>query len=182
MKYLSQLWSMSQAVDDPSVEELRERVSELEAENAALRQLDDTLRRNAHLFEALLARSQDGILLVTPQLTLLKVVHSVLGNTDRELAGQPLLSLIHPEDGTQVHEAFRRLLLGHDKSVKCECRAPGRDGEWHWVEIEMTDLLDDPDVQAIVFNSRNINKRKEYQAAAEELEALRASQNGPLNR
>jgi len=40
----------------------------------------------------------------------------------------------------------------------------------------MTDLLDNPDVQAIVFNGRKIDKRKEYQAALEELETLRARQ------
>ncbi|HYL78423.1 MAG TPA: PAS domain S-box protein [Bryobacteraceae bacterium] len=152
---------MSQAVHDPSVEELRERVSELEAENAMLRQLDEAFRRNSRLFEALLARSQDAILLVTPQLTFLKVVHSVLGNTDRELTGQPVLSVLHSDDGARVTESFGRLLSGQHKSVICECRAMGSDGAWHWVEVEMTDLLDDPDVQAIVFNGRRIGNRKE---------------------
>ena len=171
---------MSQAVHDPSVEEFRERVAELESENAVLRQLDEAFRRNVRLFEALLARSQDAILLVTPQLTFLKVVHSVLGNTDRELTGQPVLSVLHPDDGASVREAFERLLSGQNKSVTCECRALGRDEAWHWVEVEMTDLLDDPDVQAIVFNGRNIENRKQHQAALEELETLRACHDDAL--
>jgi PAS domain S-box-containing protein len=171
MKYLSHLLSAPQPADDPSTDELHERINELETENATLRHLDDTLRRNIRLFEALLAHSQDGFLLVTPQLTCLKVAHSVLGNSDRELIGQSLLSIIHPEDAAQVQETFDRLLSGQDKSVKCECRAPDLEGVWHWMEVEMTDLLDDPDVQAIVLNNRNIDKRKQYQA---ELKALQA--------
>ncbi len=172
MKNHSELLSLSQAAQYPSVDELRERVSELEAENAVLRQLDDAFRRNVRLFEALLARSQDAILLVTPQLTFLKVVHSVLGNTDRELTGQPVLSVLHPDDGARVSETFGRLLSGQHKSVMCECRALGRDGEWHWVEVEMTDLLDDPDVQAIVLNGRSIDNRRGYRETREKLGAV----------
>jgi PAS domain S-box-containing protein len=173
MKNHEELLSLSQAVHDPSVEELRERVTELEAENAMLRQLDDAFRRNIRLFEALLARSQDAILLVTPQLTFLKVVHSVLGNTDRELTGQPVLSVFHPDDGARVSEALGRLLSGQHKSVACKSRVLGIDGKWHWVEVEMTDLLDDPDVQAIVFNGRTIDNRREYQEALEKLGTVR---------
>src|SRR5579864_3226370 len=165
MKNHSQLLPDCQAVHDPSAEELRERGSELEAENAMLRQLDDTLRRNIRLFETLLARSHDSILLVTPQLTFLKVVHSVLGNTDRELTGQPVLSMFHPDDGARVSEALSRLLSSHHKSVTFESRVLGMNGKWHWMEVEMTDLLDNPDVLAIVFNGRSIGDRREYQAA-----------------
>lgn len=175
---------MYQAPYDPSVAELRERVSELEAENAALRQLDDAMRRNIRFFEALLVHSQDAIVLVTPQLTFLKVVHSALGNSDQDLMGQSVLSAIHPEDAPQVRAALDRLLSGQESFVTCECRALGKKDEmWHWVEVEMTDLLNNPDVQAIVFNGRKIDKRKEYQAALEELEALRARQDdSTLNR
>src|ERR1019366_3725999 len=77
--------------EDPTVLQLRERVSELELENASLRHLDETIRRNARLFEALVSRSRDGAFLITPQMTFLKVIHSVLGNTDQTLAGRSLL-------------------------------------------------------------------------------------------
>jgi PAS domain S-box-containing protein len=160
--------------DGSMLNDLRERIAELEAENAALRHLDDTLRRNIRLFEALIAQSHDGIVLVTPQLTSLRLAHSILGISDREIAGQSILSVIHPEDAGIVQAAFDRLMSGMEKSLTCECRGIGSDGIWHWLEIQMTDLLDDPDVQAIVFNNRNIDKRKKYQQAMEELVALQA--------
>jgi len=161
MSIVDQLLSLSQTAAsqtaaDLSLDELRERVNELEAENARLRSLEESLCRNARLFEALLAHSHDSIVLVTPQLTLLKVVHSVLGHSDRELAGQPVLPMIHPDDAVLVSTCFDRVSSGLERSAVCKCRAPHKDGNWCWMEIKMTDMLDDPDVQAIVFNSRRI--------------------------
>jgi PAS domain S-box-containing protein len=152
--------------EDPTVLQLRERVSELELENASLRHLDETIRRNARLFEALVSRSRDGAFLITPQMTFLKVIHSVLGNTDQTLAGRSLLSIMHPEDRARVGEAFSALLEAPGQSVVCDCRSRDQNGEWRWMEVEMTDMLDDPDVQAIVLNNRDITERKKCQETA----------------
>jgi PAS domain S-box-containing protein len=143
-----------------TVPQLRERVAELEAENANLRQLDETIRRNVRLFEALLEKSHDGFLLVTPQMTFLKVVHSVLGNNDDNLAGRPVLSKFHPDDRARATEAFSHLLNHPSQPVTVELRVGDSGGEWHWMEVEMTDMLDEPDVQAIVMNSREITGGK----------------------
>jgi PAS domain S-box-containing protein len=163
-----------EAPEEAMVQQLRERIAELEAENANLRQLDETVRRNVRLFQALLRNSQDGFLLVTPQMTFLRMIHSVLGNSDQDVVGRPVLSIVHPDDHVQVSEAFSRLLSDPAKTVTCECRACDKNGDWCWLEVEMTDMLDDPDVQAIVLNNRNISQRKKYEAALEELESHRA--------
>ena len=65
--------------DLATVESLRDRIAELEAENAYLRELEETVRRNARMVEALLAKSHDGFMLVTPQLTVLRIMHSEIG-------------------------------------------------------------------------------------------------------
>jgi PAS domain S-box-containing protein len=177
MRKLKQILSAAQAQvnspEDSTPQRFRERVSELEAENASLRQLDATISRNTRLVQALLNRRHDGILLITPQLTFLRVVHSVLGNADQSLAGSSVLLSIHPEDRTGVCAAFSSLLREAGQTVVCECRVGDKNGQWCWMEVEMTDMLDDPDVQAIVFNSRNITLRKQYEAALKELETHR---------
>ena len=94
-------------------------------------------------------------------MTFLKVIHSVLGNTDQDLAGQPVLSILHPDDHARMETAFTGLLSDPTRSVSCECRARDKEGRWCWMEVEMTDLLDDPDVQALVFTNRNITERRE---------------------
>jgi PAS domain S-box-containing protein len=159
----------SESNEDPVLEQLRDRISELEAENAGLRQSDEAVRRNACLFEALLRRSQEGIFLLTPQMTILRMIHSILGYTDQDSAGRSVLSRIHPDDRVRVSEAFSRLMRDPSQSVLCECRARDQAGRWSWMEVEMTDMLDDPDVQAIVFNNRNITQRRKYEEAMERL-------------
>lgn len=153
-----------QTAPDAMIAKLRDRISDLEEENTNLRRLDEVVRRNARLFEAVLSHSHDGFFLVTPRMTFLKVIHSVLGNTDRDLAGQPVLSIIHPEDRAQMEMAFSGLLSDPSRSAICECRAQDKEGRWCWMEVEMTDMLDDPDVQAVVFTNRNITERRELRS------------------
>lgn len=100
-------------------------------------------------------------------MTFWKVVHSVLGNNDDNLAGRPVLSKFHPDDRARATEAFSHLLNNPSQPVTVELRVGDSAGEWHWMEVEMTDMLDDPDVQAIVMNSREITWRKS-QAAHDE--------------
>jgi PAS domain S-box-containing protein len=143
-----------------TLQHLRERLAELEAENAALRQLQETVRRNTKIFEAVLSKSHEGFLLVTPQLTFLRAIHSVLGNRDEDVVGRSLLAKIHPEDGAHVTQAFVGLLANPSQPVTLECRVSDPDGQWHRMEVEMTDMLDDPDIQAVVWNARDIRERK----------------------
>jgi len=157
MRRLPELISTPEQMQESPAEtilELGERITELEAQNANLRQLEETIGRNARLIDALLKKSHDGFLLVTPQMTVLRVIHSVLGNNDDTLAGRPLLAKIHPEDRAQATEAFSRLLSNPSQSVTVDWRVSDAEEHWCWMEVEMTDMLDDPDVQAIVMNGR----------------------------
>ncbi len=45
-----------------------------------------------------------------------------------------------------------------------EYRIRHQDGSWVWVETRVTNLLDDPNVQAVILNSRNITERKKTEA------------------
>lgn len=150
----------SEESPEHTIMQLRERIAELEAENANLRQLEETVRRNAKLVQAVLTKSHDGLLLVTPQMTFLRAMHSVVGDTDENLAGRSVLTKIHLDDRAYVTETFSRLLSNPSESLTIECRVADQNGDWRWLEVEMTDMLDDPDVQAIVFNSREITERK----------------------
>lgn len=168
---LRSILAPSPAAQASVVDQLRERVGELEEENANLRRLDDTIRKNVRLFERILHRCREGILLVTPDLIILRLIRSSVGYADVELLGQPILQFIHPDDAGCFQKAFSELLTAQSKTVCCEVRLKKNDGSWAWVEAEMTDLLDDPDVQAILLNGRNITERKERAAAAGMLES-----------
>jgi PAS domain S-box-containing protein len=167
------------APSDPPAEEatnwLRDRIAELEEENANLKQLDDTIRKNIRLFDRILLRSHEGILLLTPDMIILRLIRSSVGYAAVDLSGQPVLQFIHPDDADCFKRSFSDLLSAQSKTVRCEVRLKLGDGSWAWVEVEMTDLLDDPDVQAILLNGRNITEHKEQTVARETLESYRAS-------
>ncbi len=145
------------------------RIEEREAEAPGLHLLEETIRRNARVFQALLFRNQEGIALVTSEMILLRVVHPILNHTESELIGLSPLSFIHPDDAASLQQAFSHLLAGQEKTATCECRAADTDGSWRWLELHMTDLLDDPDVAAILFNYRDVTERKLYREMAQRL-------------
>lgn len=156
------------------MKQLRDRVTELEEENSNLRRLEETIRKNTRVFDVLLEKSREGILLITPDLIILRLVHSALGYQEQEMSGQSVYSLVHPDDMGFVKSSFDALLNSSVKSASCEFRARHKDGSWAWVAGEFTDMLDDPDVQAILLNVRNVTNQKDEWAAREKLESLGA--------
>ena len=155
------------------MDQLRDRIAELEEENANLRRLDDIIRKNIRLFDRILFRSREGILLLTPDMIILRLIHSSVAYAAVDLSGQPVLQFIHPEDADCFTRSCSDLLSAQSQTVRCEVRPKLGDGSWAWVEAEMRDLLDDPDVQAILLNGRNISEHKQHRVAQEMLESYR---------
>jgi PAS domain S-box-containing protein len=140
---------------------------ELETEDSAIFQLEETIRRNTRVFQALLRQSHEGILLVTPEMTVLRLIHPLMGYPESELIGLPILSLVHPKDVASVSEAFSSILTQQTQTTVCEYRTVTKDGACRWLELQMTDLLDDPDVEAVLFNYRDITQRKQHEEMAQ---------------
>lgn len=138
------------------VAHLLHRISELEDENSNLRRLKSTIRGNIRVFDALMSRCHVGILLLTPEMTIVRLLQSVLGYSESELPGENVLSLFHPEDASEAAEAFHGLLNRQARTRVIECRVRNAEGTWVRLEIEMTDMLDDAHVQAIVFHCRRV--------------------------
>jgi len=145
-----------QRLEDQVVAHLLERISELEEENDNLRKLEETIRRNSYLFDMLLRESREAILLLNPELTILRLVHSTLGYSEKDLLGQPALAFIHPDDAHLVEHCCSNLLRSCAGAHTIEMRGLGADGKWVWLGGYVTDMLDDPNVQAIVLNLRRI--------------------------
>jgi len=143
--------------EDQVVTHLRERISELEDENDNLRKLEETIRRNSYLFDVLLRASQEAILLVNPELTILRLIHSTLGYSENDLVGESVLAYIHPEDAHRLEDCLVDLLRNHAEARAIEIRGLGANGKWIRLAGHVTDMLDDPNVQAIVLNLRRID-------------------------
>ncbi|HTA72577.1 MAG TPA: PAS domain-containing protein [Bryobacteraceae bacterium] len=145
---------------EQEINRLRDRVAELEEENINLRQLEVTIQRNARLFDVILDRCHEGIGLLTSDLIVLRLIHSSIGYDEMDVSGQSFLPFIHPDDSGCFQKSFSQLLTAQAKSVSCEIRLRRKDESWVWLACEMTDMLDDPDVQAILLNVRPITTQK----------------------
>ncbi|MGJ5816494.1 PAS domain-containing protein [Paludibaculum fermentans] len=160
------------ALHNPAHQLLLERVSELEEQVGNLLRLEDAVRRNSLLFESLLAGSRDGITLTTADATVIRVVKSILGYAPLALAGTSMLNITHPEDQPAMLASYRQLIEQRAGVVQHELRLMKPDGSHVWVGGTVTDMLDNPNVLAIVHNYRDISHLRRLDAVAMEAAVL----------
>ena len=96
----------------------------------------------------------------------------ILGYGSDGLVGENGFDYVHPDDREAAVEAFARLLRNPDEVVTVECRLRTADGEWRRIEVRGRNLLDDPDVGAVVTNSRDVTDRAAQTRALTETNAL----------
>src|SRR5260370_20837656 len=123
-------------------------------------------------FRALIEHSTDAIALLTPEGTVTYAspsIERVLGYTPQEFMTINGFDVIHPDDIPSIAHTFQQLLATPELVDTKQFRSRHKDGAWRWVEATVTNLLHDPDVQAIVTNLHDISERKQ---AEEELKAL----------
>ena len=154
------------------IEKLTSRISELEEKQANLRLLDEAVRRNMAMFEALVANSSEGIALTGPDRRIVKIVKAVLGYDPADLSGAPFDSILHVEDADILVDCYVELLSRRSTSIEFEGRFRRPDGSYGWLRAKLTDMLDDPDVQAIVCNYTDITRHKQHDLMAAEFAAI----------
>jgi PAS domain S-box-containing protein len=118
-------------------------------------------------FRALVENSSDAIFLVNPQTEIMYASAStakVLGYQPEELLGRSGLELLHPQDREDSSRTLKEVLAKPDSPLQMHARILRKDGEWCWIESTASNLLNEPFVQAIVINAREISARR----AAEE--------------
>ena len=119
-------------------------------------------------FQKLIEYSQDHITLTTAQGQLIytnNVAH-ILGYSREEYMALGHVAILHPADRPKVLLFWQALCASPNTTKTIEVRNRHQQGHYVWVEVTSTNLLHDPDIAAIVSNSRDISARK---AAAEAL-------------
>ncbi len=128
---------------------------------------EEMLQRSEQRFRALVERGWDAVVVIGPDDRFTYAsppVTRILGYTPEEFVRQSLDGLIHPDDHTE--HAKRGLTLmrgGLGATIFSEMRLRHKEGEWRWLEIATTNLLDDPAVRGLVANVRDISERKQYE-------------------
>jgi len=65
---------------------------------------------------------------------------------------------IHPDDKEEVSASLNRLQSEKELALK-PYRFKHSDGSWRWLETFVTNLMDDPSVEGMVGNSKDISQR-----------------------
>lgn len=131
-------------------------VQDIELERAAV----EALRSRTRWFASIVERSSDLITLFDEMGVVSWVSPSVgelLGRRPDELLGSSVMSLIHREDRPRVGAAIQDVMAG--RPTRAEYRVPNGNGEWVWLESTASNLLDDPDVRAVIALSRDVTER-----------------------
>ena len=125
-------------------------------------------QRRAHRFKAMVEQASDIIVMLDASGSVKYVspsVESVLGYPATEDRPVDVFSLIHPDDAAMVREDFEKKVSDLDYSQPITFRLVHRDGGWRWVEALGSNLLHDPDVEAILVNLRDVTQRVEAEQA-----------------
>jgi diguanylate cyclase (GGDEF)-like protein/PAS domain S-box-containing protein len=120
--------------------------------------------RTARKFQSMVQHSSDLITLLGADQRVVyqsAAVLAVLGRSPEETVGHLLNEFIHPEDVQTVQAQFTKILTGgQGATTTFEYRVTHVDGQWRNVDAVITNLLDEPDVSAIVLNGRDVTDRR----------------------
>jgi diguanylate cyclase (GGDEF)-like protein/PAS domain S-box-containing protein len=138
------------------------------------KQIDLTLRKNEKQFRLLIKNALDIIMILNRNGTIRYTSPSaegVFGRRPEELLAKPLFSLLHPEDLPEVERMFDRMRKGELPSASFEVRGRRRDGSWRSIQVMANNTLEEPSIEGIVLNARDVTEQstaREKLAASEE--------------
>ncbi len=149
------------------------------------KQAEEALRKSEALKNKMVSNISDVILIIDPDGTTRYKspnVEKLFGWTPEELVGRPALENVHPDDLDAVSNVLAELLKTPRADASAECRYRRANGQYEWIEIDGTNLLDDPDIQGVLGSYRDITERKRSELAlkarAQELERFNKSMTG----
>jgi PAS domain S-box-containing protein len=123
---------------------------------------------NANYFRVLLENTLDVVTVLKPNGTVLytnPAISLILGYDFVARPGKNIFDFIHPEDSATVRRTFDEIIGDSGAVARVEFRYRHHDGSWRDFEALSRNLLDNPDVRAIVVNARDITSRKRAEHA-----------------
>jgi PAS domain S-box-containing protein len=136
----------------------------------ARKRAEDAVQQSERRFRALIENSADAIVLFGEDGATLYGSPSstrVLGYDLPEFRRRNAFSLVHPEDLPAFTALFADILQHPGGTRSITARVMHQDGSWRYLEANLTNLLADPSVEAIVNNYRDVTERKLAEEALE---------------
>jgi two-component system sensor histidine kinase HydH len=152
---------------------LRQRIADLELQGPASQagqeeepHTREALERSEQRFRSLIENASEFIVIADAHAIIQyasRSVERILGFEPAEMVGRSLFDFVHPNDVPSDISALSNLLQGPTPPAHIEVRARHKDGRWIVLAGVGSNLLDDPAVQGLVANLRDVTEWREVQ-------------------
>jgi diguanylate cyclase (GGDEF)-like protein/PAS domain S-box-containing protein len=117
---------------------------------------------------ALVSHLPDGVIVITSDGSIrFSNGLALLGYDHESVLGRNALSFIHPDDAERVVAELAEAVAGkRGLESPLQIRAQHARGDWRTLEVVAANLLDDPDVEGIVVNVRDVTERERIREQA----------------
>ena len=129
--------------------------------------------QNEERFRTLIEQSTDAIQLLDGQGRIIyssDSVKNVLGYTPAEIEKADPADHVHPDDLPAFTKKIQKMLTKPGGRVDALYRVRHKNGSWVWVETVAVNHLDNPAIEAVVGNFRNVTRRIEAEEALKKSE------------
>jgi PAS domain S-box-containing protein len=132
-----------------------------------VRRVDEDARLEADNFLAALTSKSADLILVVDETNVITYASpggkDVLGIPPDDLVGMVARDFVHPDDVPLAQRHLAGFAAREVGFATDRMRARHADGGYRLIEVDMTNLLDDPTVHGIVLNARDVTERTEME-------------------
>jgi PAS domain S-box-containing protein len=127
------------------------------------KEAEDALRRSEERFRSLVQNTSDIIIILEADGNIRYVspaIERVLGLQPQDVISKNAVVFVDPVDRTKAFKMFAEAKKEPGIRPPDEFRLRHKDGTWRHLEVNRSNLLDDPAIGGIVFNLRDVTDRK----------------------
>lgn len=136
-------------------------------------ELQEKLKESEKFYRSITENSSDIVMMINADGTIKYISGAfkrIFSYDVDYLIGKNVFDYVHPEDYERIYKLYKNSIENRPTNVPFEAKFKNKDGSDVFIEAVASNHLDDPNLQAIIINARDITERKEALRKLEESE------------